>query len=60
MFFNFFKNKKIQEHKTYEGVFVSDEEIENIKHSNSNSKSFISKEFKEIGELLKELNNYFQ
>lgn len=55
MIFNFFKHKKKTEDTTitYNGRFISDEEIE--KMIQPKTESFIKKEFQEIDEMMKNI-----
>ena len=57
MWFNLFKHKKKEEEsKTFDGVFISDDEIkQKISHHNGTS---IQQEFKEIDEMMNNIKKY--
>ena len=57
MWFNLFKHKKKEEEsKTFDGVFISDDEIkQKISHHNG---TFIKQEFKEIDEMMNNIKQY--
>lgn len=57
MKFNFFKHKKKEDSsKTFDGRFISDEEIEEF--IKPKQESFIKKEFKEIDDMMKNIKQY--
>ncbi len=59
MWFNFFKKKKVvEEPKTFEGKFVSDEEIKEMVAPKTGT--FIKKEFEEINEMMEKIRPYFE
>lgn len=53
MKFNFFKGKKKEEPKTYEGRFITDEEIEEM--TKPKIGTFIGKELSEIHKMMDDL-----
>jgi hypothetical protein len=53
MWFKFFKHKKKEDPKTYEGRFISDEEIDEMTRPKNGT--FIKKEFEEINKMMEEL-----
>lgn len=57
MWFNLFKHKKKEEEsKTFDGVFISDDEIkQKISHHNG---TFIKQEFKEIDEMMNNIKQF--
>ncbi len=59
MWFNFFKHKKVvEEPKTFEGRFISDEEIaEMVKPKKG---TFIKQEMIEINEMMNKVKQYFE
>ena len=59
MWFNFFKKKKVvEEPKTFEGRFVSDEEIEEM--ISPKKGTFIKREFDEIDDMMGKVKQYFE
>ncbi len=59
MWFNFFNKKKVvEEPKTFEGKFVSDEEIKEMVAPKTGT--FIKKEFEEINEMMEKIRPYFE
>lgn len=59
MWFNIFKHKKkVEEPKTFEGRFISDEEIKEM--VKPKKETFIKQEMKEINEMMKEVRQYFE
>lgn len=55
MMFNIFKHKEENEPKTYEGRFITDEEISEMVKPDGDS--YIKKEMKEIGKMFDELKD---
>ena len=53
MRFRFFRHKKKEEPKTFEGRFITDEEIEEMTRPKVGT--FIGKELKEINEMMDDL-----
>lgn len=53
MRFRFFRHKKKEESKTFEGRFITDEEIEEMTRPKVGT--FIGKELKEINEMMDDL-----
>lgn len=54
MWFNFFKRKKkVEEPRVFEGKVITDEEFKEM--IRPKSESFVSKEFKEINDLVEEI-----
>ena len=53
MRFSFFRHKKKEEPKTFEGRFITDEEIEEM--TKPKIGTFIGKELKEIDEMMDDL-----
>ena len=58
MMFNFFKHKEKETPKTFEGIFISDEEIKEMVKSKEGT--FIKKEFQDIDEMIKGVKQYFE
>ena len=59
MLFNIFKHKKkVEEPKTFEGKFISDEEFDEMVRPKKDN--FINKEMSEINEMMKGVKQYFE
>ena len=61
MWFNFFKHKEKKKEvppKTFEGRFISEEEIDEM--IRPKQESFIKKELREINEMMQELKNQIE
>ena len=59
MWFNFFKHKKkVEEPKTFEGRFISDDEINEM--VKPKKESFIKQEMTEINEMMSKVRQYFE
>jgi len=60
MWFNIFKRKKkvVEEPKTFEGRFISDEEFKEM--IRAKNKTFIEKEFETINDMMKEVKQYYE
>jgi len=59
MWFNFFKHKKVvEEPKTFEGRFISDDEIKEM--VKPKKESFIKQEMTEINEMMSKVRQYFE
>jgi len=57
MCFSFFKHKKKDSPKEYEGRFISEDEINTL--TDKPVKSFIKNELDEINNMMKELRSYY-
>lgn len=59
MWFNFLKHKKVvEEPKTFEGRFISDDEIKEM--VKPKKESFIKQEMTEINEMMSKVRQYFE
>lgn len=59
MWFNFFKKKKVvEEPKTFDGRFISDEEFNEMVRPKKDS--FIKQEMDEINEMMNKVKQYFE
>lgn len=58
MWFNFFRHKKKEDtSKTFEGRFISEEELKEM--TRPKQESFIKKEFEEIDKMMNNIKQYF-
>ena len=56
--FNIFRHKKVEDtSRTFEGRFITDEEIEEMIQPKTGT--FIGKEFRDINDMMKEIRQYF-
>ena len=58
MWFKLFKHKEKEEPKTYEGRFISDEELNEM--TKPKDGTFIKEELEEINEMMRELKRYIE
>lgn len=58
MWFKFFRHKQKEEPRTFEGRFISDEEID--KMSTPKNDTFIKKGLDEINDMMKDLKKYIE
>lgn len=59
MWFNIFKHKKkVEEPKTFEGKFISEEELNEMVRPKKDN--FIKKEMTEINEMMDKVKQYFE